>query len=448
MVGIRISLNKRFGSENRVNFEIKELSSIEKQISVCVPSEEVDITIAAIIAQKRKSLEEKGVSNQKITDGLIFQGQEKEILEQAAEQISDMKVEDTLKYYRIEPINQIQPHPDTPLKKGADFRFSFVAESIPVLELPELGGIEVRVRKVVVTDEDVDWIIQSLREQLSSLESVGEKRKAADSDIAVFDFESQGEFSEVMGMSGADHKLELGTGDSIQDFETIIKSLKPGESTTDIINYPAGFPNPILAGKQVETKVTLKALYRKILPEVDESFAREVTRVETVIEMREILRQRHNHHLAYLYHQDARRRLLDSLMDKTSVPLSPTYIERNLEDMIGHYTMAMQQRGMNITEIAGQIDEKRKEFLPDAEAAAQRQLFLLVVAEKEQIELDQKEVDNEIARLAEAVETTIDQFMKDAEQSGQLRKVRDDLKMQKVMDSLFQKAEKVMVDLI
>jgi trigger factor len=429
-----------------MSYRIEILSSTERQVTVQVPREEVDIAIDTIIGVKRESVDKKGFRKDRVPDSQIFNDQKAEILAQATRQIFDVRVKEAQRLYGINPINRVQVQSDGPLTRGEAFGFQFIAEILPDLDIPDFKNRVVDVKRVEVSDADIDTIIASLREQLSMLEPINEIRKPIDGDVVSFDFESRGQFKSVMGMSGTGHKLELGTGNTIAEFESIIKSLMPGESKTAPVTYPSEFPNPNLAGKQVETKVVLKTLNRKTLPAIDAKFAQRVARVSTVTEMRDIIRQRHNHRLAQLYRQEAQRRLLDDILLDVEVPLSSCYVEQNLEEMIGSYTMAMQQRGMTTEEISGLIGQKKLEYLPEAEAAARRQLFLLAVAKREQLKLDKQEVEAVIARQAEAAETEPAQFLIDAQQSGLIRHIKDNLMMRKVVNYIYDNAEKRIVD--
>ena len=410
-----------------MSYEIEALSAVEKKITVQVPGQEVDIAIETVIASKGETIEQE------------------EILSLAAQQIFAVRVKEAQKLYGIVPLNRIQIQAETLLGKGRDFCFSFVAEIIPDLEIPDYQGFEVEVKEAVVTEADIDRIIASLREQLSKLEEITEARQASAGDVVEIDFEALGPFKTMPGMSGTHHKLELGTGQTVKDFEDIIKSLKPGESKTRPVTYPADFPNPSLAGQAIETKITLRALNRKILPDIDEKLAQAVARVDSISALRDVLRHKHHQRLTQHYEKEARIRLLQDLTHKTEVPLAPTCVAGNLEDMISHYTMAMQQRGMTLTEISELTEEKRKQFLPDAELAAKRQLFLLAIAKKEQLKLETREVEQEIARQAQAAETDVNQFRLDAQQSGLLRNLKDDLMMRKVMNMLYDAAHKKII---
>jgi len=428
-----------------MKYEIEDLSLVEKQITVLVSEQEVDIAIETTVSQKRQVFNKNGFRKDIASSNLIFKEHKKEILSQAAQQIFMVKVQEVQDLYKINPINRLQIQSEAPLEKGKDFRFCFVAEVIPDLEIPDLEAQEVEIKKVVVTEKDIDRIIDSLREQLSTLEEINDDRLAADGDVAMFDFESQGEFKKLKGMSGTCHKLELGTRQTNEDFENIIKTLKPGESKTGTVTYPSDFPNPILAGKSVKTSITLRTLHRKILPEIDEELAKEATKTGSVAEMRATVHQRHFQRLTYLHKQDAISRLMDSLVQKTNMPLSPTYVARNLEDMVDRYTVSMQQQGMTMAEISKQMDEKRKQFLPEAESATKRQLILLAIAKKERLKLEPQEVEREITRHAEIAETDIRQFILDAQASGFIRNMKDDMMMRKVMDLLFEKAGKKII---
>ncbi len=428
-----------------MSYKIETLSAVEKQITTFVSSQEVDVAIDAVIRQKRDTLDEQGFGKEKVPDNLIYEKLKKEVLSLTAEQIFDAKVRQALDHYQITPLNQIQYQADFSLERGKDLHFSFVAEIIPDLELPAYDSIEIEVKKALVRDEEVDQLITSLREQLGELVEVKADRLAADGDVVEFEFGSQGEFANAMGMSGSNLKLELGAGQIIADFENIIKSLRPGQSKTGLVTYPAIFPNSALAGQSVNTTITLKAIKRKVLPEVDDKLAQRVAQVGTVFELREVLRLQQCRQLAYQHEQEAYGRLLDILVQKTEVPLAPAYFAENLDNLIENYTATMQQRGLSLVEISPQLEEKKKQFQPEAETAARRQLFLLAVGKKEQFKLDPEEIEQEISNQARAAGTDVNQFKLEARQSGLIQSIKDALMMRHVMKFLFEKAIKKII---
>jgi len=422
--------------------EIKELSLVEKEITIHISTLETDAAIETVIGQKRGTLDEQGFHQEKIPNNLIFEKLKDEILLLAAEQIFDTGVREALEHYEIKPLNQMQFQADFSLERGKNLSFSFVTETIPNLEIPETDGIEIEIQEAVVTEEDIDQIIESLREQMCTLEEIQEDRLAKDGDLALFDFESRGKFLDMMGMSGTNHMLEIGSNQMIADFEKIIKTLKPGESKTEIVTYPAEFPNAALVGAEVETKITLNALKQKILPKIDEHLARKVAQVGSVIELRMILLQQHRRRLTHHFEQDAHARLLERLIQKTEVPLAPALVAEHLEEMIGEYATTMQQRGLTLAEIATQTEKKKKEFLPAAETAARRQLFLLAFARKKQLKPEPLEIEREIIRQAESAKSDLNQFRNEAVQSGLILTIQNALIMRKAMDLLFDKAKK------
>ncbi|WP_300668196.1 trigger factor [Desulfoluna sp.] len=427
-------------------YQIEELSSVERKISVSVSPQEVNIAVDALIKTYRGKIEAKGFRKEKVPDSVIETQLKEEIFQKAAQQIFSIHVKEAQELYGIRPLNSIQIESEGLLERDKEFNFSFIAEIIPLLEFASYTGVELEQRQPKVTEADIDHIIERIRDRFARLEEITENRYPADGDVVSVDFSALGKFKGTSGTTYSDFRFELGTGELVNDFETLVKSLKPGETTVGPVAFPTDYYHPKLAGQTVEMQLMLKHLSRKIIPAVDESFTKKVANVPTEEAMRATLRQRHKAKLEERFTEEAKHRLLDLLMKDMDLPIVPTLMNRNIEEVLTNYTSKMQHIGLSITEIQDHTEEWREKFLPAAKAASRKQFFLLSIARKEKLKLDMDTIKEEIRRLANQAETDINQFMIEVQQSGYISVIKQKLIMNKTIDFLYKKANITLVD--
>lgn len=328
-------------------------------------------------------------------------------------------------------------------EKGKDFTFTATVTVKPEPKLGEYKGLEVKKLSTEVTDEEVEEQIQNLLNRKAEYE-IKEDEPIVEGDIAVIDFEGFLGDEAFEGGEGEDYPLEIGSGQFIPGFEEQLVGLKAGESKDIQVTFPEEYHAEELAGKDTTFKVTVKEVKTKVLPELNDEFAKEAdSEVESVEELRNKIKEQ----LAEQKKNEAESTLHDELVEKAAenaeMEIPEAMIHNEIHRMIDEFAQRLQMQGISLDlyyQFSGQTEEDlHEQFREDAETRVRISLTLEAIAKAENIEVTQEDIDKELEKMA-------DQFKMDKEKiitalGGTTELLENDIRNQKTVEFLVENAK-------
>lgn len=427
-----------------MEYQVEEVSPVQKKVNVTVPAEEVNASLNATVALFRKDLKISGFRQGKVPGELVEGRFQKEVYEQAQKDLLNVHFNQIFSELGVEPSAGLNIDDKGSMKRDEDFQYSIEFEVRPDVELPEYHGLQVQERKTEVDQEQVDSMIHQLQRASSSLEVAQEQRPPKDGDVAVVDFQVYENGEPLENFQSTGFELPLGQGQALEDFEAIAKELNPGERTRKEITFPEDFINEDLAGKTVEMEVQLNVVKEYALPEVDEDLAAKVG-AGSVQELRDKLTENMAKYQENMEKSRAQQQLLDQLSSRVEVPIPPSMLESQLNYLLERKREQMEQQGKS-PETLGSDEELREQFRPEAEENVKKQLILLEIAGKEELTVSDQEVERQVQRLAQENGQDPQQLKQYYEQNNLMFALRDSLLADKAMETLYQYAQVEKVD--
>ncbi len=423
-----------------MDYQVEELSPVERKVSVTVPAEEAGAAILATTALYRRSADIKGFRKGKVPASVVESRFRKQIYGEATQDLINLHLNQIMGEMKLTPMSGLQVDSEE-IVKDEDFTYSFSFEVAPVLDLPEYKGVAVEQEEVLPDEKEVQAVIDRVRERMAELVDVEEKRKPVDGEIVVVDFAALGEGKVFEGLRANNFQLELGTGQALADFEEIVKTLETGESGKGDLNFPEDFLNEDLAGKTVEVRVVLHSIKEKKLPELNDELAKKAGGFESVEKMREAVEESYLVSRRQLVKADAQKNMLDSLIEKIEIPMPPSALERNLDNIVADKKHRLEQVGKSFKAIGKTEDDIREESRDDAERATRSQLFLLAVAAKEDMSVAPELVDDEIRKMAGQTGQDFNSLKQYYDQSGVSLLIKDRILCDQAMEYIYANAE-------
>ncbi len=164
----------------------------------------------------------------------------------------------------------------TRLEEESPLGFEIELELEPEIELPQYRGIKVTGFSTEVSDEELERQIDNIRNSFATLEPVLTDRGVAKGDYVTLDFTGEIDGKEFEGGSAEDYLLEVGSNTLFPEFEDSLIGMKTGDSKTVTLTLPDNIGNRELSGKQATFKIFIKEIKRKVLPELDEGFLKDL----------------------------------------------------------------------------------------------------------------------------------------------------------------------------
>ena len=333
----------------------------------------------------------------------------------------------------------------TQAEPGKAFIFTEEVATKPEVTLGDYKGVEVPKTEITVTDEDVDAEIKKEQEKNSRTINV-EDRGAQLQDVVTIDFEGSVDGVPFDGGQATEYPLTLGSNTFIPGFEDQLVGAKVGDDVDVKVTFPEEYQAKELAGKEAIFKCAVKKIEAKELPELDDDFAKDVSEFDTLAEYKEHVKT----NLVDRKENEAKRAKEDAAVDKAienaQMDIPEAMLQTQCRQMLDDFSRRMQSQGLSMDQyfqFTGMTAEKMMEDMkPQALKRIQTRLVLEKVAEVENIQPTEEEVNEEISKMAEAYKMEADK-LKELLGERELEQMKKDMAVQKAVTVIADAAKEV-----
>lgn len=343
-----------------------------------------------------------------------------------------------LKETKLEPIDRPEVDVVT-FEKGQVSTVKFVLTIPPTVTLGDYKGIEVEITPTEVTDAAVEAELNRLQNEHSRLVPVTEGM-AQKGDFVKLNFDGSVDGVPFEGGKAENYELELGSNSFIPGFEDQLAGRALNEEITVNVTFPESYHAAELAGKPAVFLCKLIEIRRKEVLPLDDDFAKDVSDVETLEELRAQLRS-NLADAAALKDKEARREaILSKVVENAQVEIPEIMITRQAEQMLKNFENSLLRQGLKLTDyqnILGKTEEDMKaDFRPQAEKAVRHTLVIDEVTKVENITATEEEIDAYLAEMAKSYQMEMDAFKGIVNAQGMLPQLVSEVHYKKTIDFL------------
>ncbi len=422
-----------------MSVSVEKLEHNLAKMTIEIPVETIEKAIDKVYKQQRNRIQvpgfRKGKAPRKMIEKMYGKGifLEDAINECVPEEYEKACEESGLDIVSQPKIEYTQTEPDMPVI------FEATVAVRPEVTLGEYKGLEVEVEEKTVTDEDVDADIRSEQEKNATTEEVTD-RPVEDGDQIRLDFEGFVDGEAFEGGKGKDYALTIGSHSFIDTFEEQLIGATIGEEKEVNVTFPEDYQAKELAGKPAVFQCVVKAITKKILPELDDEFAGEVSEFETMEEYRADVRRKLEERAADQNKAAKEDALLEKAVENATMDIPDLMVESQARSMIQEFAQRLQYQGLSLEQYMQYTGQTADAMLESNKGAAlkriQGRLVLEAIAAAENLEVTDEELDAEFARMAEQYGLEAEQ-MKSYADEAQIEEMKSNLKTQKAMDLLY-----------
>ena len=315
-------------------------------------------------------------------------------------------VDDAYRTAVVENNLEIVSRPELDIKQiGKDKDFIFVVTVCvkPEAKVSDYKGIEVKKISTRVTKKDVDEELEKIREKNARIVTV-EDRELKNGDISVIDFEGFTDDKAFEGGKAENFELTIGSGQFIPGFEDQMIGMKVDEERDINVKFPEEYHAKELAGKDATFKVKLHEIKEKILPEIDDEFAKDVSEFDTLEEYKKDLNKKIKSDKENHAKIDMEQEAIDKFIEKVEVTIPEEMIDSEVDKMVEEMNANLSYQGLNIDQylqyLGTTLDEYKKQMRDQAQRRIKLDLGLECVAKEEKVEVSDEEIDEKIKELA------------------------------------------------
>ena len=418
-----------------MSLQVEKLEKNMAKLTIEVPAEELEKAMQNAYLRAKNRITIPGFRKGKAPRKMIEQMYGKGIfLEDAANALIPEQYSKALEECDLEIVSQ--PEIDvTQIEPGKAFIFTAEVAVKPEVTLGEYKGLEVPKSETEVTDEEIEAELKKEQEKNSRTITV-EDRGAENGDIATIDFEGFVDGVAFEGGKGTDYPLTLGSGSFIPGFEDQLVGAKAGDHVEVNVTFPEEYQSKDLAGKAAVFQCDVKKVETKELPELDDDFAQDVSEFDTLAEYKEDIKK----NLTERKEKEARtakeNAAVDKAIENAQMEIPDAMIETQISQMLDDFSRRMQAQGLTMEQYMQftglTADKMREEMKPQALKRIQTRLVLEKIAETENIQPSEEEVNEEISKMAEMYKMEADK-LKELLGDRELEQMKKDMAVQKAV---------------
>jgi trigger factor len=422
-----------------------DVSDTRKNLVVEIPSTVVDAEIDKVSKDYSKAARVPGFRPGKVPAKVVRQRFRDQILHDVAHGLIPRAVDEALRERGVEPVNTPDIR-DVMVEEGQPLKFTATFETVPPIDPGDYSAIALRRRSTTVAAEAVEHALSSLRERAARYEPV-EGRGVELGDSVLVDMKRTAAPNPGDTPDGEAHTdrhdnvtVDIGAPANPPGFDEALIGLMNSESKTFDISYPADYTIQELAGTTVQYEVLIKAIRKRIVPELDDEFAKDLGNFDSLEALRARVRADLEHEANHEAEREMRGDLLKQLASRVTFEVPSSLLDREIDRRVEEFVRRLIEQEIDPMRTNINWEEFRDRQKDAASEAVRGALVLDEVARREGIAASEEDVDAEVERYAERTGRTAAAVRARLEKEGGLSRLHAGLRRERTMDFLLSKA--------
>jgi trigger factor len=423
--------------------EFVDLSDTRKNLVVEIPSAVVDAEIDKISRDYSKAARIPGFRPGKVPTKVVRQRFRDQILHDVAHGLIPRAVEEALRERGVEPVDTPDIR-DVVVEEGQPLKFTATFETVPPIDPGDYASIVLRTRPVAVEDSAVEQALSQLRERAARYEPV-EDRGIENGDSVVLDLERT-----AVGDAGAAQTdrhdnvtVDIGAPANPPGFDEALAGLREGESKAFDVQYSADYTIKELAGTTVKYAASVKAVRKRVVPALDDEFAKDVGEFADLAALRARVRADLEDEANQEAEREMRADLLKQLAARVPFEVPASLLDREIDRRVEEFVRRLIEQQIDPMRTNINWEEFRDKQREAASEAVKGALVLDEVARRENVTVSDADVDGEVARYAERSGRTAAAVRARLEKEGGLGRLYAGLRRERTLDFLLSRATRL-----
>ena len=418
-----------------------------REVAIDIPADEVTRNFRSVTKRYQKMARIPGFRAGKVPESLIRTRFAEQIRQDVTEAILPEHFRKAIAEQALKPISQPQVT-NIHLVDGEPLHFKAIFEVLPEFSIDGYQDIKVEKPEVALTEAEFEEELSRVRDSRATMEPVTEERALADGDWAEIDFRGENTSADADVEAAVDAQpvegkgvlIEVGGANTLAAFNEALRGATPGQELKFEVQYPADFGEKRLAGHTVTYDVEVKAIKKKIQPEMNDDFAKELGEYESMDEFRSKLRE----HLE----SDKRRRLeattkdalIEALVQHFQFPVPESLVQQQVDARLDRGLRALAAQGMKAEDMRKLDFDRLRVAQRDSAVAEVKGIVILdKIAEAEHTEVTDEEVEQQLQRISAQAREPLETLRARLTEDGGLARIREQLLREKTGAVLYER---------
>jgi trigger factor len=421
-----------------------------REISVEVPADEVSKAYSKVTKRYTKMARIPGFRAGKVPETLVRNRFAKELRQEVMDSLVQERFRTEMEQQSLNPISQPQIV-ELFLEDGQPLRFKAQFETAPSIDVAGYDSVTVAKPTVELEEAEYDAEMERVLDSHATIETVEEERPLQDGDWAEISFKgvrrapAEGQTipegaAETEDIEGEDVMVEIGGKNTLPAFNEALRGQSKGGEFELEVDYPSDFGDVRLAGITVDYSVTVNAIKRKVYPEKNDEFAKQLGDYETWDAFATALRENATNGKKQTVENEAKGKLVDALVEKFQFPVPESFVQQQIDVRLDRGLRALAQQGMTREQMQaldfGRLrDAQRDEAVKEVKAS----LILDKVAEAMDVQIKEDDVERELMILSIQSREPLEQLRERLNSDGTISRMREQMRREATATALYEK---------
>lgn len=419
---------------------VEQISEIASRVHVELPEEKVSRHLKNAYRQLNRTAKVRGFRPGKVPLTILKRHYADQVNHDVGLELVNETLMEAVEQTEMEVVSQSDLDRE-PLQEGEPFRYSFLVEVKPKIDVRDYKKIPAQRPPLDLSDEEVDAELELRRQANFHLKSLEEPRPIQLGDHAVLDFSAFADGKPVPDGEAKGFHLEVGGNRFSPEFENELIGLSKGEERDIQVAFPADYGNKNLAGKNATFQVVVKDIKEKALPELNDEFAKNLGEFQSLEDLRSAVRQELESTKRNQIEDEVWVQISDELISRNPFEVPQSMVEQELQRMVD--TIRFRLSSQNLTfEQAGMDENTFKERNREiAEKRVRTSILLDRISQQEGFEINHEELEQALQRTAEKMNQPYDKVRDFYQRNNMMDSYRHQLMEDKVINFLRDQAD-------
>ncbi len=423
-----------------MNINIESPSALRRKVTIAVEPDEIRRELDKAYNELRRGVVMRGFRPGRAPRNLLERFFGDQVRTDVAQRLVKEYTDRALEENNLKPI--VEPEIVTEESKLPEtLKFSAVFDLRPEVVVKDYQNLSVPQEKIEVTDKDIDDTVQNLRERQARLKKVEGRTIVDTGDVVVASVEGFEDGKPVPDSKFETRLMEVSPKSLAHGLEEVLTGAEIGQEVRKTRTYPVEYTEKDLAGKTVEWRATVKDIYSKELPVVDDDFAKDQGDCQNLADLRDKIGAELKRHRQAEADARIKQGLLDIVLERNPLEIPESLTTRERRAMESELANTLRSAGIPEEQIAERIKENEEEFAKRASKRAHSALILEAIAGQESIAATDDELAERIGALVRSAGGRNRERVQDFYSHEENREaLRTSIRREKALDLLFERA--------
>jgi trigger factor len=423
-----------------MDVNIEEISSIKKKLNIEIPVDQVTKEVDSFYGELRKKAKIKGFRPGKVPRNIL----ERHFKDYAKAEVIQKLIQDTYPT----ALSEINLHPVSPpvidpgeLENGKSFQYTAIIEIKPEIKMEGYLGLRIEGKKEGVKDEEVGERLRNLQNLHANLKTISEARPIQTGDYVILDYEAKKDGKSLEEGKAIDFSVEVGGGQFIPALEEKLIGLRPEEEKEIEVSLPEDYGYQKWAGKTISFHVKIKEIKEKILPPLDDEFAKDLGDYSSLETLKAKLKEEIEKEKELLLDRQLKDQVVDQLLQANSFEVPESMVDEQAKNLVSNTKLRLAAQGLALKNLSVSEEKLQEDYREMAKRQVRTFLILEKIASQEGISVTDDETEGRLKEIADRTHQKLDVVKRYYEKNGLIPELKAGVMTDKTLDFLLQKAE-------